>query len=95
MQAWMPHKEGRSCILNLRILCLLFGCVSWKLLLVSCIGPSAVSIPVPLDSVGGTEVVLVPLDEGGCYIWLVQCGGCTERNHSQPSFWKYLVSQIS
>lgn len=52
-------------------------------------------IPVPLDSTGKTEVILVLLNEGGCYIWLARYGGSTQRNHSQPGFWQYLVSQIS
>lgn len=57
-------------------------CVSLKLLLVSCIGQCVVSIPVSLYSVERTEVGFVFLDEGGCCIWLAQCGGCAQRNLS-------------
>lgn len=42
-----------------------------------------------------TEIILVPLDDGGHCKWLTQCDGYTQRNHSQPGFWKRLVNQIS
>lgn len=58
----------------------------------SCTDLFAVSIPVPLESIGRTEV---GEDEGGCYILLAQSDGCTQRNNYQLSFWEYLLSKIS